>query len=97
MRGYKAKKNKKSDGWFRKKPVGDWVMEMYHWLLSRLGILISSISKASSTTDRCVLFALDATYSLTQMKQRGGMRFFPFELHFTKPWLIAQILEIGHL
>ena len=72
-------------------------MERSHWLLSRLGFLISSISKASSTADKCVLFALDATYSLTQMKQRGGMTLFPLELHFTKPWFIAQILEIGRL
>ena len=85
IRGYGAKENKKSDGWFRKKPVGDWVMEMSHWLLSRLGFLISSISKASSTADKCVLFALDATYSLTQMKQRGGMRLFPLSYILPNP------------
>ena len=72
-------------------------MGLSHWLMSRLGSLVSSISKASNIADKCVLFALSATYSQTQTKQRGGMRLFPLELHFTKPWLIAQILEIGHL
>ena len=60
-------------------------MEMSHWLLSRLGFLISSISKASSTADKCVVFALDATYSLTQMKQRGGMRLFPLSYILLNP------------
>lgn len=57
--------------------------------------LVSSISKTSSIADKCVFFALDATYCLTQMKQekRGCL----LELHFTRPWLMTQILEIGHL
>lgn len=61
--------NKKSGSWFREKPVGDWVMGLSHWLMSRLVSVVSSISKASNIADKCVLFALSATYSQTQMKQ----------------------------